>query len=254
MSRAAVLADQIEAAIVEGTIPVGSRLGTKDDLRQQYDVAYGTLNEALRILQQRGYVTSRTGPGGGLFASSPNASFRLSHLILGFRDGGTLADCAIVRHALEEPVALDATRWRTAEDVADLRAIIERMAAAVSDPRRYLLENWQFHRRIAQACRNRVLGNLYCTLLDANEAELKDVMPSPQFAATVAENLAAHRAIAEAIADGSIEAAKRAMEAHQAFFSLRDANRTIIPAKLPQRRMPQRQPARTPYRDLSSAR
>ena len=76
ISRAAVLADQIEAAIVEGDIPPGSRLGTKEDLRRRYDVAYGTLNEALRILQQRGYVMSRTGPGGGLFASLPTASLR----------------------------------------------------------------------------------------------------------------------------------------------------------------------------------
>jgi len=50
-SRAAVLADHIEAAIADGAIATGSRLGTKEELRRTYDVAYGTLNEALRILQ-----------------------------------------------------------------------------------------------------------------------------------------------------------------------------------------------------------
>src|SRR5579875_2196190 len=118
ISRAATLADEIEASIVSGEIPTGHRLGTKDDLRQRYDVAYGTLNEALRILQQRGYVTSRTGPGGGLFASIPTASTRLRHLLSGFPEGGTLKDCAEVRHALEEAITVDATRSRTAADVA----------------------------------------------------------------------------------------------------------------------------------------
>ena len=63
------------------------------------------------------------------------------------------------------------------------------MAAACGEPRRYLRENWQLHRRIAQICRNRVLGNLYGTLLDANESELRDVPPAPQFASTVRHNL-----------------------------------------------------------------
>jgi DNA-binding FadR family transcriptional regulator len=215
-----VLADRIEAAIVEGAIPEGSRLGTKDELRRRHDVAYGTLNEALRMLQQRGYVRSRTGPGGGLFASSPPASLRLSHLILGFREGGTLGDCATVRHALEEPVALDAARSRSRTDVAELKAIMDRMIAARDDAQAYLAENWHLHRRIAQICKNRVLGNLYNTLLDASESELQDVVPDSDFAATVEANLAAHRGIVDAIAAGSDDRVRRAIRAHEAFFVL----------------------------------
>lgn len=231
VSRAAVLADQIESAIVGGAIPAGSRLGTKEDLRRQYDVAYGTLNEALRILQQRGYVTSRTGPGGGLFASAPNASLRLSQLILGFHEGGTLGDCAVVRQALEGPVALDAARSRTLADVRELEGILERMGAATEDPRRYLLENWQLHRRIAAACRNRVLGNLYRTLLDANESELRDVSPAPHFSASVQHNLDVHRELVAAIAAGSEERTRRAIRAHRAFTRVRPVDRPLIPPR-----------------------
>ena len=50
-SRAATLADEIEEAIVTGKTPSGERLGTKDDLRRRYDVAYGTLNETLRRIR-----------------------------------------------------------------------------------------------------------------------------------------------------------------------------------------------------------
>src|SRR3982074_61502 len=127
---------------VGGAIPGGTRLGTKDDLRRRYDVAYGTLNETLRILQQRGYVSSRTGPGGGLFASIPTSSDRLRHLLSGFPEGGTLRECAEVRHALEEAVTPDATRSRTRADIADLRRILKRMEAAL-DHTEHLRANWR---------------------------------------------------------------------------------------------------------------
>lgn len=230
-SRAADLADHIEAAIADGAIATGSRLGTKEELRQTHDVAYGTLNEALRMLQQRGYVTSRTGPGGGLFASVPTANLRLSQLVLGFREGGTLADCAVVRHALEEPVTLDAARSRTRADVAELETIMIRMTAARNDARAYLHENWQLHRRIALICSNRILGNLYNTLLDASEAELQDVFPDPSFVAMVDENLAAHRAIVDAIAGGSAERVRAAIRAHEAFFVVTNGDRPVLPAR-----------------------
>ncbi len=219
LSRAASLAEEIEGAIVSGEIALGSRLGTKDELRRRYFVAYGTLNEALRILQQRGYVTSRTGPGGGLFASVPSANLRLSHLILGFREGGSMADCAAVRHALESSVAVDAARSRTRADVGALEEIVENMAANAGDPAEYLRYNWLLHRRIAQTCKNRILGNLYCTLLDASEAELTSVVADRGFAAEVKRNLAVHREIVAAIADGSAARARRAAEGHEGFFS-----------------------------------
>jgi DNA-binding FadR family transcriptional regulator len=229
-SRAAVLADHIEAAIADGAIPAGSRLGTKEELRRSHDVAYGTLNEALRILQQRGYVTSRTGPGGGLFATAPTANFRLCQLIPGFREGGTLADCAVVRHALEEPVTLDAARSRSRADVADLETIMDRMTAARNDARGYLYANWELHRRIALIGRNRVLGNLYNTLLDASESELHDVSPHPSFAATVDQNVAAHRAIVDAIAQASDDRVRAAIRAHEAFFVVINGDRPLLPA------------------------
>ncbi|MEA2687891.1 MAG: GntR family transcriptional regulator, transcriptional repressor for pyruvate dehydrogenase complex [Candidatus Eremiobacteraeota bacterium] len=219
-SRAAALADEIEVAIVGGEIASGDRLGTKDDLRRRFDVAYGTLNEALRILQQRGYVTSRTGPGGGLFATIPTSSDRLRHLLSGFPEGGTLRDCAQVRHALEEAVTLDATRARSRTDIAELRRILKGMAAAArADDADYLHENWRLHRRIAECCRNRVLANLYVTLLDANEPGPGVAIPDRHRVANAEENLIAHTELVDAIASGSRERARNAVKAHEAFFA-----------------------------------
>jgi len=218
-STASSLADEIEAAIVAGDISSGHWLGTKDDLRRKYDVAYGTLNETLRILQERGYVTSRTGPGGGLFATLPSSSDRLQRLLSNFPEPGSLRDVAEVRHALEEAVSVDAARSRSRADIADLRRILGRMADSTGDGAEYLHQNWRLHRRIAECCRNRVLAHLYITLLDANEPQPRLVVPDRYRTADTAENLVAHEELVEAIASGSAERARAAVTAHEAFFA-----------------------------------
>jgi len=218
-STASSLADEIEAAIIAGDISSGHWLGTKDDLRRKYDVAYGTLNETLRILQERGYVTSRTGPGGGLFATIPSASDRLQRLLSNFPEPGSLRDCAEVRHALEEAVSVDAARSRSRTDIADLRRIVAGMADATGDGAEYLHQNWRLHRRIAECCHNRLLANLYITLLDANEPQPGIVVPDRYRTAKPAENLIAHEELVEAIASGSVERARAAVAAHEAFFA-----------------------------------
>jgi GntR family transcriptional repressor for pyruvate dehydrogenase complex len=235
-SRAANLADEIEAAIVAGKVRSGNRLGTKDDLRRRYDVAYGTLNETLRILQQRGYVTSRTGPGGGLFATMPTSSDRLRHLLSGFPEGGTLKDCAEVRHALEEAVTLDATRSRTKADLTDLHRLLKAMEANTGDQTAYLHQNWELHRRIAECCRNRVLANLYVTLLDANEPGPGVVAPDRERVANAEENLTAHIELVEAIGSGSGERARRAVAAHEGFFAASPQRAAVVSRQAPARR------------------
>jgi DNA-binding FadR family transcriptional regulator len=218
-STAASLADEIEATIINGDVADGFWLGTKDDLRKRYDVAYGTLNETLRILQERGYVTSRTGPGGGLFATIPTSGDRLRRLLATFPESGSLKDCAAVRHALEEAVAVDAARSRSRADVAELRAILRELGDATDDAAAYLHQNWRLHRRIADCCANRVLANLYTTLLEANEPQPGVVVPDRRRLTDAKENLGAHRELIDAIASGSAERARRAVGAHEAFFA-----------------------------------
>ena len=76
-----------------------------------------------------------------------------------------------------------------------------------------------------------MLANIYNTLLDANESELQEVVPDPEFFASVDENIAAHRAIVDAIAAGSVEQTRAAIHAHEAFFFVPKADRPIGPAR-----------------------
>ena len=71
LSRAEALAREVEEEIAAGILSTGDRLGTKDDLRLRFNVAVATVNEAIKLLDARGLVEARPGPGGGVFVASP---------------------------------------------------------------------------------------------------------------------------------------------------------------------------------------
>lgn len=69
--RAEAAADKIAAEAQR--VGPGVRVGTRADLRDMCGVSVGTLHEALRILQARGEIVVRSGPGGGVFAAQQTA-------------------------------------------------------------------------------------------------------------------------------------------------------------------------------------
>lgn len=100
VSRAELVARELEREIVDDR-QAGERLGTKDDLRKRFGVAVATANEAVRLLETRGLIEARPGPGGGAFVSGPATRVAMSHVVLGFKSGSTShEECLEVRDAL----------------------------------------------------------------------------------------------------------------------------------------------------------
>jgi DNA-binding FadR family transcriptional regulator len=212
-SRAEAIARQIQARILDASLGDGVRLGTKEDLRREYGVAVGTVNEAVRLLETQGLVSAKPGPGGGLFVTSPSSHVRLNHLILALREeGNTGADCLAVRNALEELVLLDAARVCTPEDLRDLREILEELARHKDDADGFLRANWALHRRMAEMSPNAVLRAVYITLLDTIENELEDVQPDEIFEGGA--NLRVHIALIDAVESGDPARIRRAVRRH----------------------------------------
>jgi DNA-binding FadR family transcriptional regulator len=242
------LAERIETAILEGRLAAGTRLGTKDELRRGYGVAYGTLNEALRMLQQRGYLESRSGPGGGLFTTMPRVADRLGGLLLGFGDSATYADCAIVRRALGKQLIVAAAEARTEHDIEELRAIVATMRASMEDDVEYALAIRRFHRRVAAIARNRVLANLYETLQEVRELQrVRRRQPIEERK----RHFLVHRRIAEAIASGSVARAARAAEVHEGVYRTTHSKATITRRRTVSRISGERV-YRKPRRELSA--
>nr|NJM03529.1 FadR family transcriptional regulator [Desulfobacula sp.] len=57
--------DEIQTAICEGSLKEGETLPSEMKLKEMFDTSRGTIREALRVLEQRGLVSIRTGVNGG---------------------------------------------------------------------------------------------------------------------------------------------------------------------------------------------
>lgn len=211
LSRAEAIAREVERKIIESSLPDGSRLGTKEDLRQEYGVAVGTVNEAVRLLETRGVVSAKPGPGGGLFTLGTPSHVRLNHLILGLGENGvTGAHCLAVRDALEEPVLMDAAVHRTEEDLAELRELLDRMDKQRTDAAGFLRADWDVHRRIAEISPNTVLRAIYNTLLGMIEDKIE---PSDGLFAA-GKTFRAHVALVDAVESQDPARVRRAVRRH----------------------------------------
>jgi DNA-binding FadR family transcriptional regulator len=232
--RAEAVARDLEAQILGDGVAPGERLGTKDDLRQRFGVAVATVNEAVRLLEMRGLIEARPGPGGGVFVANSSVRVALKRSGLEATWGAArFADCLAVRNGLESLVCRGAATHRTNEDIAALRAIVDAMEeCAATDEAAYFKLNWALHRRIAKGCRNAPLHSIYLTLLDFLEdglraGDLREFHPET--------DVEIHRELVEAIAAGPGPRLDAAVERHVA-----------IPAELrnsPSRSRPHARPA-----------
>jgi DNA-binding FadR family transcriptional regulator len=212
LSRAEALARELEEEISLGVLSTGDRLGTKEDLRQRFNVAVATVSEAIKLLDARGLVEARPGPGGGVFVAGPASRMRRGPMIMGFTwTEATMDDYHEVRSALEPLIVRHASRRRTAADIRSLGMILANMAASLDKPLAYARYNTAFHRRIAKLTANAPLRSLYVTLLDFFENDIAQGMLPP---AVDPDNLAVHRQLLDAIKDGEGPGLEAAMARH----------------------------------------
>lgn len=202
-TRAEQAAEQL-AAMAESAEP-GHRLGTKDELRSSCGVAVGTFNEALRMVQARGLVTVRPGPGGGLFASRQSPMVRLGNSMLSLdEDAASVADAVRLRDALDPLLVADALECASARDIAALRTTLDQMkvAADTEDSTAFVRANWALHARIAATCPSAILRSFYLNLLEIIESRLLAVQPAGDEPLTeyIQRRYELHSALVEAIA------------------------------------------------------
>jgi len=216
VSRAARLAQELEASIRGDGREPGERIATKQELRERYGVAAATINEAVRLLETRGVVEARPGPGGGIFVArqAVRSAVRFAHMhtVLGFpTESTTYRDCLIVRDALEPLICRAAAHALRGSDVATLRALVALMERNAEDPGTYFKCNWELHRRIAAFSENTPLRSIYLTLTEGLEAMLEQ---SEIGEFDGAASVAIHRELVDAIAAGPGPRLESAIAAH----------------------------------------
>jgi DNA-binding FadR family transcriptional regulator len=213
VSLAEGIARALEAEVLDGTLRRGDRLGTKEDLRRRFGVALATLGEAVKLLEARGVLTTRPGPGGGVFVTEEPIRMRVNQFVMGYRwSEAEMVQHHTVRNVLEPLICRYAARLRTPADVGELRAVLDRMRTTMEEPLPYLRLTWALHRRIARLCPNAPLRDVYLSMLRYLEGSAEQAEIAPFNAR---RHHVVHRELVEAIAAGPGDRLERAIAEHE---------------------------------------
>lgn len=157
--------NQIQEAILNGELKHGDRLPPELKLKEMFDTGRGTIREALRVLEQKGLVSVKTGVKGGATIQQAGIQPVSESIGLLIRHRKvSLSDLAQFRMLLEGFVASEAAQKAAGRDKHVLKKILSRAESLVrSEPdgwEEFNLLDAQFHQELAQ-----IAGNL---LVQAN--------------------------------------------------------------------------------------
>lgn len=188
-------------AIERGDHAVGDKLPSEAELCRRLEVSRPVLREALRALQVMGLTVSRTGKGTFVVADA------VQDPTFGDYAAGDLLE---VRRHVEIPVAGYAALRRTAENLDHLAHLLDRMERE-TDTTAWVAMDTIFHIAIAEASQNPVFRRVIEEIRDAlarQSAFLNDLGGRRE------QSNREHRAIVEALVDGSEHDATEAMAHH----------------------------------------
>lgn len=137
--------EQIQSAIFNGEIRPGERLPSEMKLKDMFETSRGTVREALRVLEQKGLVSIRTGVKGGARVKPANTDAMEEGMDLLIRHKKiSLAHLAEFRELLEGHAAEQAARLATPDALAGLEEILSEIKThAATGP-----DNWETFNRL----------------------------------------------------------------------------------------------------------
>ncbi|GAA1348539.1 FadR/GntR family transcriptional regulator [Saccharothrix algeriensis] len=200
--------ERLLQAIRLGAVPPGERLPAERDLATRLGVSRVTLREAIRSLQDAGYVESRRGRYGGTFVNGELPAAPPG------RGGGPpdLADALTLRSVLETGAAECAAGTALGPgERHDLRARLAECAAA--DLADYRRKDSRLHLAIAESTGS---ASLTAAIADSRSRinELLDRIPL--LPPNLAHSNEQHERIITRVLDGDADGARREMAEHLA--------------------------------------
>ncbi|MDI2129385.1 FadR/GntR family transcriptional regulator [Yinghuangia seranimata] len=208
------LAHVLAQPILSGEVREGDRLPNEQEMMALYGAGRPTVREALRLLETRGLIVLKTGPGGGPIVRRPPKDSLSEGLSLVLQvEGASFADVTDARIALEPMIARRAAERITDEQLAQLDDSVRRLRDHPGDHAVFVAENQRFHTLIAEAAQSVVLDVFVRTLQTIADGVRVGVQYSARKQAAIAT---AHAAIVDALRDRDPERAERAMRDHLA--------------------------------------
>ncbi len=208
------LADELTTGIVEliheQELEPGEQMDTVRAMAARFDVAVPTMREALRRLDAMGVVVLRH--GSGVYVGENVRRSVLPNPHSQVLTGERLTDLLEARRTIEPPIAAAAAAARDDEGSARLAEKLTEAEHCLNHDRdRLWIVNLDFHRALAQAAGNSVLGEVVDSIVLVHAEEQKEIL---RLHGNESEDFEEHRRITQAILDGDVDAAFQATRDH----------------------------------------
>ena len=171
-SLSSQIADQLQEAILDGTLKADDRLPTEEELSKRYQVSRPTIREALKRLAAKNLVRSKRGPTGGTFVTKPSVtqlsdSLTSAATMLVSLKEVDLDEINAARLELETTCCRLAAEERTEAQLTAMAEELERQSDDQITAEDFCASDVRFHRIIADASGNRMLSFVMYAVIEA---------------------------------------------------------------------------------------
>ena len=211
----AEVAEQLKQSILLGHFKAGQRLPSERDLAEEFQVSRVALREALRSLENSGFIHTRQGAAGGAFVTD----LTFDHLARSFLDlflaeKISLPELYKVRLLIEPEMARLAAARITPEYARRLREALEGEEEPIQSLEEDVERKTAVHFILAEMCGNRFFEALVRSLMELTHRVVEAGDPDFHFI----HPAGMHRPIVEAVLQGNSKKAAQAMKKHAVEF------------------------------------
>jgi len=201
--------EQIRDMIHSGEFSTGERLPSEIKMSEHLAVSRSSLREALNALVHLGYLQRRNR---GVYVN-PEGQWgtNLSVPFPRSQEDLSIAEMIEVRKIIETELCALAAKRAKAEDIKALQESLQEMKNQLGDPSGFINSNQRFHLGVARAAKNRILEDFIVKIRDLLRSNIAMVIEK---SAISQRSLGYHQRIFEAIRDGEVSRARRAMAEH----------------------------------------
>ncbi|WP_309083079.1 transcriptional regulator NanR [Chelativorans sp.] len=212
------LADEVQDRLLEiirsGDLEAGDLLPSERELMAAYSVGRPAIREAMQNLQRMGLVEIRH--GGRPRVAQPSIANMMEQMAEPMRHLLTRSETSLnylkeARATFEMEMARIAASKRTEADIATLRSLLDRHAAARKEPKLFLELDGEFHRAVAGISGNPIFEALSGSLFTWLAHFHLDLVSRPGLEKLTLEE---HEAIFAAIKQGDPALAAKNMSDH----------------------------------------
>ncbi len=209
------VAGQLKESIMVGHFLAGDRLPSERDLAEAFQVSRVAIREALRSLENSGFVVTRQGATGGAFVTDLTFQYLANAFVDLFRSEKiSVPEMYQVRLLIEPEVARLAATKITQKYTQRLQAALEAEEQPVTSLKEDMERKTAVHYILAEMGGNRFFEAMIRSFVELTLRVIQAAEPDFQFI----HPAGMHRSIVEAVLSGNPNKAALAMKKHAVEF------------------------------------